>query len=64
MSAPCQVLQLAYRCCALLIWIANVSQSKELVEGAPKTVATGLVKEDAEALVAKLVAAGGTAVVE
>ena len=44
--------------------LANDSQSKELVEGAPKTVLTGLVKEDADALVAKLVAAGGTAVVE
>jgi ribosomal protein L7/L12 len=49
---------------SVLIWIANALQSKELVEGAPKTVMTGLVKEDADALVAKLVAAGGTAVVE
>lgn len=48
----------------VLIWILNGSQSKELVEGAPKTVMSGLVKEDAEALVEKLVAAGGTAVVE
>jgi hypothetical protein len=43
---------------------AIAPQSKELVEGAPKTVLTGLVKEDAVALAEKLNAAGGTAVVE
>ena len=43
---------------------AIAPQSKELVEGAPKTVLTGLVKEDADALAEKLNAAGGTAVVE
>ena len=40
------------------------SQSKELVEGAPKTVAKGMVKEDAEELAKKLTEAGGTAALE
>ena len=39
-------------------------QAKELVEGAPKVVATGLVKADAEAMAEKLNKAGGTAVLE
>lgn len=44
--------------------VLTISQSKELVEGAPKVVLGGLVKDDADALCEKLIAAGGTAVVE
>ena len=39
-------------------------QAKELVEGVPKIVASGLVKDDAEAMAEKLNKAGGTAVLE
>ena len=36
----------------------GLKEAKELVEGAPKTVKEGLSKEDAEAMKAKIVAAG------
>jgi len=37
----------------------GLKEAKEMVEGVPKVVKEGLKKEDAEALKAKLVAAGG-----
>ena len=36
----------------------GLKEAKELVEGAPKTIKEGLSKEDAEAMKAKIVAAG------
>ena len=57
---------IAAECHGLILfgWRALFSQSKELVEGAPKTVAKGMVKEDAEELAKKLTEAGGTAALE
>ena len=42
----------------------GLKEAKELVEKAPAVLATGLSKEDAEAMLAKLEAVGGVVVIE
>ena len=42
----------------------GLKEAKDLVEGAPKTIKTGVSKEDADKIKAEITAAGGTVTIK